>query len=175
MIRILALPIFYYIMIFLLLGLHILFRWKNETNKRNFLMVLFCLTLLFLFYQLAPTMNSRYLLDAFHADTIVLEKETIDVSVELEEIFEGEYGIFIDKESLTSRIQNLNTKCYLKLFFYKDDKLLLKLKMYKLEGSNSYSGDINGTPVEVKWNGFRIKYHDEFYENIEKIIISKLN
>ncbi|MGV8146101.1 MAG: hypothetical protein ACLKAK_05840 [Alkaliphilus sp.] len=170
MLRILALPIFYYIMVFLFFGLYILFRWKKESNKRNLLTVLFCSILLFQTFQLAPMMNSRYLFDAFHADTIVLEKETIDISVDSEEIFRGEYGIIMDKESLISRIQNLNEEHYLKLLFYKNDKLLLKLKMYKLKKNSKYSGDINGTPVEVKWNGFRIKYHDEFYKNIGKIL-----
>ncbi|XMB67301.1 hypothetical protein RI065_01925 [Mycoplasmatota bacterium zrk1] len=120
-------------------------------------------------------MNSKYLLSAFHAETIVLQKETIEVSVELEEIFEDEYGIFMYNESLISRIQNLNKEHYLKLYFYKDDKLLLKLKMYELEEHTSYSGDINGTPVVVKWNGLRLEYHDEFYENIEKILSDKLD
>ncbi|MBN4069433.1 MAG: hypothetical protein COA82_11240 [Alkaliphilus sp.] len=175
MLRILALPIFYYIMIFLFFGLYILFRWKNESNKRNLLTVLFCLILLFQISQLAPMMNSRHLLDAFYADTIILKNETIDITVDLEEIFRGEYGIIMDKESLISRIQNLNEKHYLKLFFYKDGKLSLRMKMYKLGESNIYSGDINGTPVEVRWHGFRIKYHDEFYRNIGEVLNGRLN
>ena len=71
MVRILALPIFYYIMIFLLFVLYIMFIWKKESNKRNLLAILLYLILLFQISQLAPSMNSRYLLDAFHSDTKV--------------------------------------------------------------------------------------------------------
>lgn len=69
-----------------------------------------------------------------------------------------------------SRFQNFNEDSYLTLRFYKDDKLLIEMHVYKLEEEAAYAGEINNIPVVVKWKGYKLKYHDEFYENIDKIL-----
>lgn len=115
-------------------------------------------------------MHSTSILNAFSADTIVLEYQDVNISVDPERIFTGESGVFMYKESLISRFQNYNEDPYLTLLFFKDNKLLVKMQVYALEDETVYTGKINDTPMVIKWNGYKLKYHDKFYENIEDVL-----
>jgi hypothetical protein len=45
------------------------------------------------------------------------------------------------------------------------------LKLYPLKNEHEYSGMIDGINTELWWNGYRIKYNEEIYKNIEKILL----
>jgi hypothetical protein len=80
-------------------------------------------------------------------------------------------GVKIDRESLFYRIQNWDKKHYMEMNFWKGKELVLKLKLYPLENENEYSGMINGINTELWWNGYRIKYNEKVYKNIDEILL----
>ncbi len=157
----------------ILLIIFIIFRWNKSSKKEKTSVILLFLLALLIFIPAISRDNSLYLLNGFKADTIVLEYEDTTVSVPIDEIFEGKYGIISDKESFVSRIKKLWKAPYLTISFFDDDKLFLKVKGFKSEEESNYIGEIDNIPIQIKWNGYKLKYNDVFYENIEKVFKTK--
>lgn len=168
--RIFELPYLYYAVIALYFLAYVVFRWRKETAKRNRLTLVLVGTLLLFFVSLSSNMKMRVALHALEADHIVIEiGETIN-EVNAEELLEGVSGIYCDKENIQTLIGNWKEEETIALKFYKDNKLLIKVKMVEMAEETGYSGKIHGKPMEIRWDMYRMKYSPVFYENLERVL-----
>ncbi len=168
--QVLVLPIIHYLVIVLFLFIYVIKEFKKGNPKKNFLFTLFCLILLLIAIKVSPSLNSHYLLDSFHSDAILLKNQEINISVDLDDLFQGEYGVFSKNENIVDEICNLKKEAFLELLFYKDNKQQLKLKLCKVKNKDEYSFNINGDLFVLVYNGNIIKFNPIFYDNLDKII-----
>jgi hypothetical protein len=155
--------------------MYILLEWRKRPKKKNLLTTLFVGILLMNTYLQADKMNSVYILRAFEADTVVVQTEASDVSIEVEEIFAEYNFIHSHKEGLLSRIKNIGEDEYFKLVFYDEGNKIIQMRVYEVDEGTGYSGLVNGIPVVIKCRGDRLKFDDEFYMTIEDSIKGELS
>ncbi len=170
--QILVMPIIHYLAILLLLILYIILDWKKRDLKKNLLFILFCLLLFLGAREVSPSLNSHYLLDAFHSDVVLIKNDESNISVNLDDLFGGKYLVVFKDENIIDEITNLNRSSYMDMFFYKDDKQLLKLKICEAENKDEYTFDINGTSFVLVYNGNIIKFNSIVHENISSQIMA---
>lgn len=168
--RIFELPYVYYAVIVLYFLAYAVFRWRKETTKRNSLTLIFVCALLLLFFSLSSNMKMRLALDALEADSIVIESGETRKEVGAEELLEGVTGIYCEKENIRTLIGNWNEEEMFILKFFKNNKLLIKVKMVEVAEVTGYSGKIHGKPMEIRWDMYRMKYSPAFYENLEGVL-----
>ncbi len=171
--QIFFLPIFNYTVITLLLVIYLIWNWNKKDMKKNFLLILFCLFHLILVIKVIPSLNSHYLLDSFHSDTVLIKNQDLNISIAIDDLFQGKYGVFSKSENIFDEISNLKKQAFLEILFYKNGKQQLKLKLCEVQNKDEYTFNINGTLFVIIYNGNIIKFNEVFYENIaKKIIIS---
>ncbi len=169
--QILVMPIVHYMAIIVLFILYLIFKWKKDSSKQNKLIVLLCMLLLFS-VRFGRDWEAIYFLDSFHSDTILIKSENKSVSVELDDLFEGDYGGSFRKQSIIDTVKRLNQEPYVELYFYKDNKQKLKLNVYRVDDENEYEyvSKINDNWVIVTYNADLTELSAVFYQNLSKIL-----
>lgn len=167
--HIFELPYVYYTAIALYFLAYVVFRWRKETAKRNRLTLVLVCTLFLLFVSLSSNMKMRVALHVFEADHVVIEIGETIKEVNAEELLKGVTGIYCDKENIQTLIGNWKEET-IALKFFKDNKLLIQVKMVEMAEETGYSGKIHGKPMEIRWDMYRMKYSPVFYENLERVL-----
>ncbi len=167
----LVIPLLHYFLIFIFLFYYVVFEWKNSDIKKNLMFVLFCIIILFTAIQSSDSINKHYLLDGLKSDTVVISNNDINISVNIEDLFQGKYSVFSESENMLDIIKNISRDSYIDLYFYKNDKKVLKLKLCESEIQNDYSYNITGKNLVLVYNGEIIRFNPIFYKQLN----SKIN
>jgi mevalonate kinase len=130
--------------------------------------------LIIVFSSASFTLNASAINKAFEADTLIIESEETDIRIDSKEIFNGEYGVMMNKECIIKNIQIMQKEEYANLKFYKGEKLVIVLKIYEVGEKSAYSRIFFDKHIEVKWNGYQIKLSNEFYKNIKPYLVNSV-
>ncbi len=170
-IQILVMPIVHYMAIIVLFILYLVFKWKKNSSKQNKLIVLLCMLLIFS-VRFGTDWEAVYFLDCFHSDIILIKSENKRITVEVDDLFEGDYGGSFREQGMIDTVKRLNQKPYVELYFYKDNKQRLKLNVYRVERENEYeyTSNINDDLVVVTYNANLIELSAVFYQNLSKFL-----
>ncbi len=119
--QILVMPIVHYLVIAILFILYIFLEWKKRSSKQNGVFVLLCLVSLFNI-RFGYDMETMYLLDSFHSDTVVIKSADKTTSVEIDKLFSGDYGVFSEHQSVIDIVKRFSQKADIELYFYQNNK-----------------------------------------------------
>ncbi len=115
-------------------------------------------------------MISVYLLESFDSDNVIIEYNSDRLDVEVDQILVNYSGIYMRKQNVRELLLNFRQEPYITLWFYKDNTLVLKFKVYQSSEETPYTGLVNNMPVIIKWHGRIIKLNKNFYVNLDKLI-----
>lgn len=121
-------------------------------------------------FQLSFSMISVYLLESFDSDNVIIEYNSDRLDVEVDQILVNYSGIYMRKQNVRELLLNFRQEPYITLWFYKDNTLVLKFKVYQSSEETPYTGLVNNMPVIIKWHGRIIKLNKNFYVNLDKLI-----
>lgn len=125
---------------------------------------------MFVMFQLSFSMISVYLLESFDSDNVIIEYNSDRLDVEVDQILVNYSGIYMRKQNVRELLLNFRQEPYITLWFYKDNTLVLKFKVYQSSEETPYTGLVNNMPVIIKWHGRIIKLNKNFYVNLDKLI-----
>ncbi|SKC87834.1 hypothetical protein SAMN02194393_04757 [Maledivibacter halophilus] len=168
--RIFKLPSTYYFLITTIFFIYIGSNWRKYLTRKLLYASIFYITLMFVIYQLSFSMISIYLLETFHADNVIIEHDSDRLNVEANKILISDSGIYMRKQNIEELLLNFRQEPYITLWFYKNNKLITKFKVYQSSDETPYSGLVNNMPVIIKWHGRIIKLNNEFYVNLDRFI-----
>lgn len=164
----------YYLVITMYFVVYLISNWTKLTRKKRILTVLLYALLIIVFSAASFTLNASAINKAFESDTLIIESEKTYIRIDSKEIFNDEYGVMMNKESIIKNIQIMQQEAYANLKFYKDEKLVIVLKIYEVDEKSGYSRNFLDKHIEVKWNGYQLKLSNEFYKNIKPYLVNSV-